>query len=86
MKFNPSSLTTKDDIKKFYYMIKTFFDAYTGKHIQFNVVSRDTLFDAQAHPENYRNLVVRVAGYSAFWVELEKVLQNEIIARMEKTW
>lgn len=86
MKFNPSALATKDDIKKFYYMIKTFFDAYTGKHIQFNVVNRDTLFDAQAHPENYRNLVVRVAGYSAFWVELEKVLQNEIIARMEKTW
>lgn len=86
MKFNPSALATKDDIKKFYSMIKTYFDAYTGKHIQFNVVSRDTLFDAQTHPENHRNLVVRVAGYSAFWVELERVLQNEIITRMEKTW
>lgn len=86
MKFNPSALATNDDIRKFYSMIKTYFDAYTGKHIQFNVVSRDTLFDAQAHPENYRNLVVRVAGYSAFWVELERILQNEIITRMEKTW
>jgi pyruvate-formate lyase len=86
MKFNPSALVTLEDIQKFVAMIRTYFDGYTGKHIQFNVVSKKTLLDAQARPEEYRNLIVRVAGYSAFWIELERVLQDEIIARMEKTW
>ncbi len=86
MKFTPSALVTRDDILKFLAMIKTYFEGYIGKHIQFNVVSKEMLRDAQAQPENYRNLVVRVAGYSALWVELERVLQDEIITRMEKTW
>jgi pyruvate-formate lyase len=86
MKFNPSSLATRDDIIKFLAMIRTYFEGYKGKHIQFNVVSKETLRDAQTQPENYRNLVVRVAGYSALWVEIEPLLQNEIIARMEQTW
>jgi formate C-acetyltransferase len=86
MKFNPSALRTKEDIQKFLAMIRTYFEGYKGKHIQFNVVSKKTLRDAQTQPENYRNLVVRVAGYSALWVEIEPLLQNEIIARMEKTW
>lgn len=86
MKFNPSAMKTREDLLNFLAMINTYFGAYNGKHIQFNVVGRDTLLDAQVHPENHRNLVVRVAGYSAFWIELERVLQDEIITRMEKTW
>ena len=86
MKFNPSVLATRNDIMKFLALIKTYFEGYMGKHIQFNVVSKETLRDAQAHPENHRNLVVRVAGYSALWIELERVLQDEIITRMEKKW
>ena len=50
-------------------------------HIQFNVVDRETLLDAQAHPENHQNLIVRVAGYSAYFVDLTKGLQDDIIAR-----
>ena len=53
------------------------------QHIQFNVISRQTLIDAQNHPENYKGLVVRVAGYSAFFVELNKEIQDDIIARTE---
>ncbi len=86
MKFHPSALATREDLQKLLGMIKTYFDAYGGKHIQFNVVSKATLLDAQAHPEKYRNLVVRVAGYSALWVELDRTLQDEIIARSEKGW
>jgi formate C-acetyltransferase len=54
-----------------------------GMHIQYNVVSADTLRDAQKNPDQYKNLVVRVAGYSAFFVELWKDLQDDIIARTE---
>ena len=54
-----------------------------GKHIQFNVVGRETLLDAQKHPEDYRDLVIRVAGYSAYFVQLSKSMQDEIIARVE---
>ncbi|MFH1032127.1 MAG: pyruvate formate lyase family protein [Chloroflexota bacterium] len=86
MKFHPSALATKADLTKFLALIRTYFDDYGGKHIQFNVVSRETLIDAQAHPENYRNLIVRVAGYSAFFVELDRTLQDEVIGRMEKNW
>lgn len=52
-----------------------------GEHIQLNVVDNETLRDAQAHPENYRNLLVRVAGYSAFFVDLEESIQENIIER-----
>jgi pyruvate formate-lyase/glycerol dehydratase family glycyl radical enzyme len=86
MKFNPSALRTRNDMLNLLALIKTYFEGYKGKHIQFNVVDRPTLLDAQAHPEHHRNLVVRIAGYSALWVELERVLQDEIIARMEKDW
>ena len=50
------------------------------------MVNRDTLVDAQKHPENHKNLVVRVAGYSALWIEIDNVVQNEIIARTELAW
>jgi formate C-acetyltransferase len=86
MKFNPSALKTRDDLEKFLAMIRTYLVEYGGKHIQFNVVSKETLLDAQAHPERYRNLIVRVAGYSALWVELDRTIQNELIARTEHSF
>ena len=55
-----------------------------GHHIQFNVVAKDTLLDAQANPEDYKNLIVRVAGYSDYFNNLDKALQDEIIARTEQ--
>ncbi|HBQ46049.1 MAG TPA: hypothetical protein DD737_03095, partial [Ruminococcaceae bacterium] len=55
-----------------------------GMHVQFNVVSRETLIDAQKHPEQYRSLVVRVAGYSAQFVTLDKSIQDDIINRTEQ--
>lgn len=82
MKFQAFVLKTPEDKKKLFALIKTYFD-FGGKHIQFNVVDKKTLLDAQAHPERYRNLIVRVAGYSAFFTELSREVQNEIIARTE---
>ncbi|MEM4523104.1 MAG: pyruvate formate lyase family protein, partial [Nitrososphaeria archaeon] len=82
MKFHPSSLSSTEDLRKLAFLIKTYFKL-GGKHIQFNVVSRETLIEAQKHPENYRDLVVRVAGYSAYFVELAKSIQDEIIKRTE---
>jgi formate C-acetyltransferase len=84
MKFLPSSFKTEGDLRKLLALIKTYLITLGGKHIQFNVVDRATLLDAQAHPEKYLSLVVRVAGYSALWVELNRVVQNEIIARTEQ--
>jgi pyruvate formate-lyase/glycerol dehydratase family glycyl radical enzyme len=80
IKFQPATLKTKDDLKKLVALIKTYFD-YGGMHIQFNVVDRKTLLDAQVHPERHRNLMVRVAGYSALFVELNRAVQDEIIHR-----
>ena len=64
--------------------MRTFFDTLHGFHVQYNVVSRETLLDAQKHPENYRDLIVRVAGYSAFFTVLSPQTQNDIIARTEQ--
>jgi formate C-acetyltransferase len=82
MKFHPSALKTTEDLRKLAILIKTYFKL-GGKHVQFNVVSRETLIEAQKHPENYRDLIVRVAGYSAHFVELAKPVQDEIIKRTE---
>jgi pyruvate formate-lyase/glycerol dehydratase family glycyl radical enzyme len=82
MKFHPSALKSTEDMKKLSDLIRTYF-SFGGKHVQFNVVNRETLLDAQKHPENHRDLVVRVAGYSAYFVQLGKVVQDEIIGRME---
>jgi len=82
MKFHPSALKTTADLRKLSDLIRTYF-ALGGKHIQFNVVTRETLLDAQQHPENYRDLIVRVAGYSAYFVSLGKVVQDEVIRRTE---
>ena len=82
LKFHPASLQAKEGINKLIGMIKTYFDRY-GHHVQFNVVSRETLLDAKKNPEKYRDLVVRVAGFSVYFVELAPELQDEIIARTE---
>lgn len=82
MKLHPSTLKTGEDLKKLLALIKTYFD-YGGKHIQFNVIDSKTLRDAQAHPERNRNLIVRVAGYSALFNELHRSIQDEIISRTE---
>ena len=82
MKFHPSALETTEDLKKLSSMIKTYF-SFGGKHIQFNVVSRDTLLSAQKQPENHRDLIVRVAGFSTYFVRLTKTIQDDIITRTE---
>ena len=82
MKFHPSALQSTEDLRKLSDLIRIYF-SLGGKHVQFNVVGKETLLDAQKHPENYRNLVVRVAGYSAYFVQLGKPMQDEIIGRME---
>jgi len=86
LKFHPNALATRDDLHKLINLMRTYFHDYGGKHIQFNVISRETLIDAQTNPENYKSLVVRVAGYSALWVELDRNIQDEIIARTENAW
>ena len=62
----------------------TAFFAKKGMHIQFNVVDKDTLLKAQQHPEEYRDLIVRVAGYSAQFIILDKDVQNDIVVRTER--
>ena len=66
-------------------MMKTFFNRLEVYHVQYNVVSRDTLIDAQKHPEKHKDLIVRVAGYSAFFNVLSKATQDDIIERTEQT-
>jgi formate C-acetyltransferase len=66
-------------------LVRTYFDL-GGWEIQFNVVSADTLRDAQKHPEDYKDLVVRVVGYSAFFTELDKSVQDDIISRTEHSF
>ncbi len=83
MKFHPSALAGRAGLESFAALIHTFFDK-KGMHMQFNVVSRETLLDAQAHPEQYKSLVVRVAGYSALFTTLSRSLQDDIIRRTEQ--
>jgi pyruvate formate-lyase/glycerol dehydratase family glycyl radical enzyme len=82
MKFHPTALNTTEDMRKVSGLIKTYF-SLGGKHIQFNVVGREILQKAQEIPEEHRDLIVRVAGYSAYFVQLGKAIQNEIIGRTE---
>ncbi len=83
MKFHPSALKGREGLENFVSLIRGYFDR-KGSHVQFNVVSRETLLDAQAHPENYKSLVVRVAGYSALFTTLSRSLQDDIISRTEQ--
>ncbi|MEE9504862.1 MAG: glycine radical domain-containing protein, partial [Thermodesulfobacteriota bacterium] len=78
-------LNDEESIRKFWALVKTYADM-GGYHIQFNVVDRDTLLDAQRHPGNYKDLVVRLAGFSVFFVELAPQVQMEIISRTEHRW
>jgi formate C-acetyltransferase len=82
-KFTPSFFDDEDSIAKMTALIRGYFKL-GGHHIQFNVVSADTLRDAQKHPEKYRDLIVRVAGYSDYFNDLGEDLQNEIIKRTEQ--
>ncbi len=82
VRFHPSALASMQDLSKLSSLIRTYF-AMGGKHMQFNVVTKDVLLEAQKHPENHRDLVVRVAGYSAYFVQLSKTVQDEIIGRTE---
>lgn len=83
-KFTPSLLQTEEGCMNVVHLIRSYF-RMDGHHIQFNVVNADTLRDAQKHPENYRDLIVRVAGYSDYFNDLGEDLQNEIINRTEHT-
>jgi formate C-acetyltransferase len=83
MKFHPSTLHGDEGLTKFAHLIRTYF-RLGGHHMQFNVVSADTLRAAQEHPEQYRNLVVRVAGYSDYFIRLSRDLQDEIVSRAEQ--
>ena len=83
-KFTPSLLATEQGATNLVHLIRAYF-RMDGHHIQFNVVNADTLRDAQKHPENYKDLIVRVAGYSDYFNDLGEDLQNEIICRTEQT-
>ena len=80
MKFHPSNMKSEDDLKKLGSMIKTYL-THGGKHIQFNVVDRAEMEDAKIHPEEHPELVVRVAGYSAYFTRLPESIQDEVIER-----
>ena len=82
-KFHPSALAGMSGLSKFVALIRSYFDQ-KGMHVQFNVVTKETLLDAQKNPEKYKTLVVRVAGYSALFTTLSRSLQNDIINRTEQ--
>lgn len=84
-KMTPQVLAKDENKKKLELLLKTFFDRLHGYHVQYNIVSRDTLIDAQKHPENHKDLIVRVAGYSAFFNVLSKATQDDIIGRTEQS-
>ncbi|MBQ6189425.1 MAG: glycyl radical protein [Bacteroidaceae bacterium] len=82
VRFVPAMLKREEDMKKLGSLIRTYFK-FGGHHIQFNIVDTATLLDAQQHPDQYRDLLVRVAGYSDYFNDMTEQLQNEIIARTE---
>ena len=84
-KFLPSAVAGDQGLLNFAAVVRNYFDK-KGMHVQFNVIDKETLLDAQAHPENYKDLVVRVAGYSAHWTVLAKEVQDDIIARTEQSF
>lgn len=83
-KFSPQVFRSSKDLDKFSSLVRTYFKR-NGHHIQFNVIDGATLKKAQAQPEDYRNLIVRVAGYSDYFVSLSRDLQDEIISRTEQS-
>ena len=81
-KFHPSALEGEKGLMNLAAVVRSYFDQ-KGMHVQFNVIDRDTLIKAQQNPEKYSDLVVRVAGYSAQFVSLDKAIQDDIIKRTE---
>lgn len=84
-KMTPQMLSTKENKEKLQMLIRAFFNRLHGYHVQYNIVSKETLIDAQQHPENHKDLIVRVAGYSAFFNVLSKKTQDDIIGRTEQS-
>lgn len=84
-KMTPQMLSTQENKQKLEMLISAFFNRLHGYHVQYNIVSRETLIDAQKHPEDHKDLIVRVAGYSAFFNVLSRKTQDDIIARTEQT-
>ena len=84
-KMTPQMLSTEENRQNLELLIKTFFNRLHGYHVQYNIVSKETLIDAQKHPENHKDLIVRVAGYSAFFNVLSKKTQDDIIGRTEQS-
>ena len=82
-KFTPNVVAGEEGLDNMADLIRSYFDM-DGHHIQFNVVGRETLLQAQQNPEEYRDLIVRVAGYSDYFRNLDKPLQDEIIDRTEQ--
>ena len=80
MKFSPTAMKTDDDLVKLAQMIKVYL-TNGGKHIQFNVVTREALEAARKEPQKHKDLIVRVAGYSAYYVTLSDVMQREVMDR-----
>ena len=84
-KMTPQMLSTEENRQKLELLIQTFFNRLHGYHVQYNIVSKETLLDAQKHPEKHKDLIVRVAGYSAFFNVLSKKTQDDIIGRTEQS-
>lgn len=84
-KFTPNVVAGEEGLNNMASLIRSYF-AMDGHHIQFNVIDRQTLIEAQKHPEDYKDLIVRVAGYSDFFRNLDKPLQDEIINRTEQSF
>ena len=83
-KMTPQMLSTEENKKKLEMLLRAFFNQLHGYHVQYNIVSRETLLDAQQHPEKHKDLIVRVAGYSAFFHVLSRKTQDDIIGRTEQ--
>lgn len=84
-KFTPGVVAGDEGLEQMANLIRTYFNM-DGHHIQFNVIDRETLIQAQKNPEEYKDLIVRVAGYSDFFRNLSKPLQDEIIERTEQNF
>ena len=83
-KCSPTLVRTRENMMKLAAMIRTFFEDYLGFMVQYNIVGREQLLAAKAHPEEHRDLIVRIGGYSVYFVEISPTLQDEIIARTEQ--
>ena len=82
-KFSPAMFASEEKLRRMCALVRTYFQQ-GGQEIQINSVSRDILTDAMEHPENYRSLVVRVSGFSAYYVSLDPAVQLDILSRTEQ--